>query len=126
MLQKLREKLIWIDDVAAERFQNATLMASWRRGPVSALLAHSDRGSQYTSEQFFRLLKEHGVFCSMSRGGDCWDNAAMESFFLTLRTERTSRRNYQSRDEARADAVSYFFLLLLLFCCVLFSVVVVS
>jgi hypothetical protein len=54
-----------------------------------------------------RLLKEHDVTCSMSRTGNCWDNAAMESFFSTLKTERTSRRNYQSRDEARADVFDY-------------------
>jgi putative transposase len=83
------------------------LMAIWRRGPVKALLAHSDQGSQYTSEQFQQLLKEHGVTCSMSRSGDCWDNAAMESFFSTLKTERTSRRNHQSRNEARADVFDY-------------------
>jgi putative transposase len=50
---------------------------------------------------------EHGVTCSMSRSGDCWDNAAMESFFSSLKTERTSRRNYQTRDEARADVFDY-------------------
>jgi putative transposase len=93
--------------MTAQLVTDAMLMAIWRRGPVKALLAHSDQGSQYTSEQFQRLLKEHGVTCSMSRSGDCWDNAAMESFFSTLKTERTSRRNYQSRDEARADVFDY-------------------
>jgi putative transposase len=86
---------------------DAMLMAIWRRGPVSALLHHSDQGSQYTSEQFQRLLKQHGVTCSMSRSGDCWDNAAMESFFSTLKIERTNRTNYQTRDEARADVFDY-------------------
>lgn len=86
---------------------DALLMAIWRRGPVKALLHHSDQGSQYSSEQFQRLLKEHGITCSMSRSGDCWDNAAMESFFSTLKTERTSRKNYQLRDEARADVFDY-------------------
>jgi putative transposase len=93
--------------MTAQLVTDAMLMAIWRRGPVKALLAHSDQGSQYTSEQFQGLLKEHGVTCSMSRSGDCWDNAAMESFFSTLKTERTSRRNYQSRDEARADVFDY-------------------
>jgi putative transposase len=93
--------------MTAQLVTDAMLMAIWRRGPVKALLAHSDQGSQYTSEQFQRLLKEHGVTCSMSRSGNCWDNAAMESFFSTLKTERTSRRNYQSRDEARADVFDY-------------------
>jgi putative transposase len=86
---------------------DAMLMAIWRRGPVSALLHHSDQGSQYTSEQFQRLLKEHGVTCSMSRSGDCWDHAAMESFFSTLKIERTNRTNYQARDEARAAVFDY-------------------
>jgi putative transposase len=93
--------------MTAQLVTDAMLMAIWRRGPVRDLLAHSDQGSQYTSEQFQGLLKEHGVTCSMSRSGDCWDNTAMESFFSTLKTERTSRRNYQSRDEARADVFDY-------------------
>jgi len=87
--------------------ESADVKPIWRRGPVSALLHHSDQGSQYTSEQFQRLLKEHGVTCSMSRSGDCWDNAAMESFFSTLKIERTNRTNYQTRDEARADVFDY-------------------
>jgi putative transposase len=88
--------------MTAQLVTDAMLMAIWRRGPVQALLHHSDQGSQYTNDQFQKLLKEHGVTCSMSRSGDCWDNAAMESFFSTLKTERTSRRNYQTRDEARS------------------------
>jgi transposase InsO family protein len=93
--------------MTAQLVTHAMLMAIWRRGPVRALLHHSDQGSQPTSEQFQKLLKEHGVTCSMSRSGDCWDNAAMESFFSSFKTERTSRRNYQTRDEARADAFDY-------------------
>ena len=93
--------------MTAQLVTDALLMAIWRRGPVKALLHHSDQGSQYTSEQFQRLLTQHGITCSMSRGGNCWDNAAMESFFSTLKTERTSRKNYQSRDEARADVFDY-------------------
>ena len=60
---------------------DALMMAVWRRGKPEELLHHSDRGSQYTSEQFQRLLAEHGITCSMSRAGNVWDNAAMESFF---------------------------------------------
>jgi putative transposase len=86
---------------------NAMLMATWRRRPKAELLHHSDRGSQYTSEQFQDLLAEHGVACSMSRSGNCWDNAATESFFSTLKTERTSRRVYRTRDEARTDVFDY-------------------
>jgi putative transposase len=59
--------------MTAQLVSDAMLMAIWRRGPLQALLHHSDQGSQYTSEQFQRLLKEHGVTCSMSRSGDCWD-----------------------------------------------------
>ena len=58
-------------------------------------------------DQFQQLLAEHGVVCSMSRSGNCWDNAAMESFFSTLKTERTSRRDYRTRDEARSDVFDY-------------------
>lgn len=83
------------------------MMALWRRGKPIELLHHSDQGSQYTSEDFQRLLSDQGITCSMSRKGDCWDNAAMESFFSTLKTERTSRKRYRTRDEARADVFDY-------------------
>lgn len=72
-----------------------------------ALLHHSDQGSQYTSEQFQRLMKDNGVTCSMSRSGNCWDNAAMESFFSSLKTERIRRKVYRSRDQASADVFDY-------------------
>jgi transposase InsO family protein len=72
-----------------------------------ALLHHSDRGSQYTSEQFQRLMADHGVVCSMSRSGNVWDNAAMESFFSSLKTERTARKMYRTRDDAKADVFDY-------------------
>ena len=58
-------------------------------------------------EQFQQLLAGHGVLCSMSRSANCWDNAAMESFFSTLKTERTNRKVYRTRDEARADVFDY-------------------
>jgi putative transposase len=70
---------------------------------VRALLHHSDRGSQYTSEQFQKLMADHGVICSMSRSGNVWDNAAMESFFSSLKTERTARKTYRTRDQAKAE-----------------------
>jgi putative transposase len=76
-------------------------------GQPDALLHHSDRGSQYTSEQFQKLMADHGVVCSMSRSGNVWDNAAMESFFSSLKTERTGRKTYRTRDEARADVFDY-------------------
>ena len=63
--------------------------------------------AQYTSEQFQRLMADHGVVCSMSRSGNVWDNAAMESFFSSLKTERTARKTYRTRDEAKADVFDY-------------------
>lgn len=63
--------------------------------------------AQYTSEPFQRLLADHGVTCSMSRSGNCWDNAAMESFFSSLKTERTGNKTYRTRDQAKADVFDY-------------------
>jgi len=68
------------------------MMAVWRRGKPRQLLHHSDQGSQYTREELQRLRAGQGIVCSMSRRGDCWDNAAMESFFWTLKLERAHRR----------------------------------
>lgn len=68
---------------------------------------HSDRGSQYTSETFKKLLAANGIQCSMSRSGNVWDNAAMESFFSSLKTERITGKAYRSRDAARADVFDY-------------------
>jgi transposase InsO family protein len=79
------------NQMAAQLVMDALLMAIWRRGWPGELLHHSDQGSQYTAEDFQRLLSEHGIRCSMSRRGDCWDNAAMESFFSTLKIERVHR-----------------------------------
>ena len=91
--------------MTAQLVTDALMMAIWRRGKPDALLHHSDRGSQYTSEQFQRLMADHGVTCSMSRRGNCWDNAAMESFFSSLKTERTARKTYRTRDEAQGGHV---------------------
>jgi integrase len=93
--------------MAAQLVTDALVMAIWRRGKPDALLHHSDRGSQYTSEQFQRLMADNGVVCSMSRSGNVWDNAAMESFFSSLKTERTARKMYRTRDEAKADVFDY-------------------
>jgi putative transposase len=94
-------------EMTAPLVTDALVMALWRRGRPQELLHHSDQGSQYTSEEFQRLLGEHGVTCSMSRRGDCWDNSAMESFFSTLKKERVHRRLYRTRDEARSDLFDY-------------------
>ena len=93
--------------MTAQLVADAMMMAIWRRGKPDALLHHSDQGSQYTSEQFQRLMQDNGVTCSMSRSGNCWDNAAMESFFSSLKTERVRKRVYRSRDQARADVFDY-------------------
>jgi putative transposase len=93
--------------MTAQFVTDALVMAIWRRGRPDALLHHSDRGSQCTSEQFQRLMADHGVICSMSRSGNCWDNAAMESFFSSLKTKRIGNKTYRTRDEARADVFDY-------------------
>jgi putative transposase len=95
------------DEMTSQLVIDALTMAIWRRGSPRELLHHSDQGSQYTSDDFQRVLAAHGITCSMSRRGDCWDNAAMESFFSTFKTERASRTIYRTRDEARADAFDY-------------------
>mgnify|MGYP001185025388 CR=1 FL=1 len=86
---------------------DALMMAVWRRGRPQELLHHSDQGSQYTSEHFQKLLTEQGIVCSMSRAGEVWDNSAMESFFSSLKTERTARKVYRSREQARSDVFDY-------------------
>jgi putative transposase len=93
--------------MTARLVMDALLMAIFRRGRSRAVLHHSDQGSQYTSEDFRRLLESPGLVCSMSRRGNCWDNAAMESFFSTLKTERLSKMHYRIRDDLRADVFDY-------------------
>jgi len=88
-------------EMPAQLVTDALLMAVWRRSKPDALLHHSDRGRQYTSEQFQRHLSEHGITCSMSRPGKCWDNAAMESSVSSLTTECIGRKLYRTRDKAR-------------------------
>jgi putative transposase len=94
-------------EMNAQLVADALIMAIWRRGKPDALLHHSDQGSQYASDQFQRLMADNGVVCSMSRSGNVWDNAAMESFFSSLKTERIGRKVYHSRDQARADVFDY-------------------
>jgi transposase InsO family protein len=86
---------------------DALEMAVQRRLPGEGLLSHSDRGSQYASEHYQRLLARHGITCSMSRRANCWDNAPMESFFASLKKELTHHEDYQTRAEARASIVEY-------------------
>ena len=93
--------------MTAQLVTDALLMAIWHRGKPDALLHHSDRGSQYTSTPFQKLMADNGVRCSMSRSGNVWDNAVMESFFSSLKTERVARKVYRTRDQARADVFDY-------------------
>ena len=89
-------------EMTAQLVTDALVMAIWRRGKPDALLHHSDRGSQYTSEQFQKLMADHGVVCRLPPGA-VPDNAAMESFFSSMKTERTARKTYRTRDQAKAD-----------------------
>jgi len=75
--------------------------------PKRIALRRTFESAQYTSEQFQKLMVDHGVVCSMSRSGNVWDNAAMESFFSSLKTERTARKTYRTRDQAKADVFDY-------------------
>ena len=86
---------------------DALEMAIQRRRPEAGLLAHSDRGSQYASEHYQRVLSAEGIVCSMSGVGQCWDNAPMESFFGRLKCELVSGEMFATRDQARAEIFEY-------------------
>jgi putative transposase len=85
----------------------ALLMAVWRRKPTGKVLVHSDQGSQFTSLEWASFLKYHNLEHSMSRRGNCHDNAVAESFFNLLKRERIRRRTYKTRDDARSDVFDY-------------------
>ena len=86
---------------------DALLMAWEQRRPVGLVIHHSDRGSQYTSDDFRAELEGRGITCSMSGRGNCFDNAVVESFFGLLKRERVNQVRYRTRDEARADIFNY-------------------
>jgi putative transposase len=86
---------------------NALLMAVSRRQPKTPLIVHSDQGSQYGSHDWQDFLKAHGLIGSMSRRGNCYDNAVAESFFQLLKRERIRRKIYLDREEARRDVFNY-------------------
>jgi len=86
---------------------DALEMAVKGRLPAEGLVAHSDRGSQYASEHYQRLLARHGIECSMSGVGQCWDNAPMESFFASLKKELVHDEDYATREEAKASVFEY-------------------
>lgn len=86
---------------------DALLMAYWQRKPSRGLIHHSNRGSQYASHDCQKLLNDFGMICSMSKSGDCYDNAVTESFFHTLKTELVYDYDYSTRREAKADIFDY-------------------
>ena len=86
---------------------DALQMALQRELPGNDLVAHSDRGVQYASEHYQRLLSQHGITCSMSRKGNCWDNAPMETFFATLKKELVHHERYKTREQARQSLFEY-------------------
>ncbi len=86
---------------------DALVMALWRRRPKQPVTVHSDQGSQFTSHDWQDFLHDHNLVSSMSRRGNCHDNAVAESFFQLLKRERIRRQIYPSRDEARADVFNY-------------------
>lgn len=91
----------------AELVCKALRQAIMHRRPAAGLIVHSDRGSQYASQRYQDLLTQNGFICSMSRKGNCWDNAVAERFFLNLKMERVWRRNYANQAEAKADITDY-------------------
>jgi transposase InsO family protein len=90
-----------------ELVTNALKMALMRRKVASPLLLHSDQGSQYAAADYRQMLAENGIACSMSRKGNCWDNAVAESFFHTLKTELVHHADYHSREEAKTSIFEY-------------------
>jgi transposase InsO family protein len=95
------------DHMESRLVVDALEMAVTQRFPGEGLLAHSDRGSQYASDHYQRLLGQHGIACSMSGVGQCWDNAPMESFFASLKKELVHHEDYQNRAEAKASIFEY-------------------
>lgn len=93
--------------IARELVLDALLMAVWRRKPKGKVIIHSDQGSQYGSDDWLRFCKDNGLEPSMSRRGNCYDNAVAESFFSSLKKERVCRKIYRTREEARSDIFDY-------------------
>jgi transposase InsO family protein len=95
------------DRVTDELTQNALKQAILRCNPAKGLIHHSDRGSQYASGDYQELLKKYGITPSMSRKGDCWDNAVGESFLHTLKVEKINRSRFKTREEAKREVFEY-------------------
>jgi len=95
------------DSLQSQLVLDALMMATAARQPGDDLLHHSDRGSQYASDAFQELLRRHTISCSMSRKGNCWDNAPVESFFGKLKTEWVHGKTYPTRQAAETDVFKY-------------------
>lgn len=95
------------DNMKADLVNNALLTAIWRRKPSKGLIWHTDRGSQYASDSHVKILSRHGIIQSMSRKGNCWDNAVAESFFGTLKAELIYQSKFKNREEARCAIFEY-------------------
>jgi len=93
--------------ITTDLAMKALLNAIWRRRPKSKVIVHSDQGSQFSSDAWNRFCRDHNIERSMSRRGNCYDNAVVESFFSSLKKERIRRKTYLTRDEARADIFDY-------------------
>lgn len=106
---RTRKILGWAmaDHMRVELVLDALQMALARRKPGAGLVHHSDRGSQYACQAYRKLLADHQITCSMSRTGNCWDNAVMESFWATLKTEEVYRNAYATREQATAAIFNY-------------------
>jgi putative transposase len=91
----------------AELVNQALAMAIWQRQPAAGLIMHTDRGSQYGADSYRQLLHQHGIEPSMSRKGNCWDNAVAESFFHTLKTELIYLEEYDTHEEAQTAVFEY-------------------
>jgi len=95
------------DNMRTPPVNDALIMAIWKRKPKKGLLWHTDRGSQYASDSHRKLLKQFGIQQSISRKGNCWDNAVSESFFHTLKTECVNHERYPTREEAKKSIFDY-------------------
>ena len=95
------------DNMKSKLVNDALTMAIWKRKPQRGLVWHSDRGSQYASDSHRSILKDHGIVQSISRKGDCWDNAVAESFFHTLKTELTNHHQFNNQKEAKNVIFEY-------------------
>lgn len=104
-----RQVLRWAmgDRNNAQLVQDALTMAIWRRGKVDSVIVHSDQGSTYASADYQRLMTDNSLLCSMSRKGECLDNAVAESFFGTLKTELVDHEDYRTKEEARKSLFEY-------------------